>query len=75
MKDYLKLITDGPKNKWVYYLLYLPALLLIGICVMFLLMGVLPELIAWFFGAACLIWIIIWPISKVYELITGNKIL
>ena len=69
-----KWIEHGPKNKYVYYLLYAPAMLLGSIGVIFLLMGI-PELIAWAFGAACVIWVVIWPLSKVYELITGKKIL
>lgn len=69
-----RLIEHGPKNKYAYYLLYVPALLLASIAVIFLLMGI-PELIAWAFGASCLIWIVIWPLSKIYELFTGKKIL
>jgi hypothetical protein len=50
-------------------------LALTSIPVFFLLMGVIPELIAWAFAASCLIWVILWPVSKVYELRTGRKIL
>lgn len=69
-----KWLEHGPKNKYAYYLLYVPAMLLVAIVVIFLLMGI-PELIAWAFGAACLIWIVIWPLSRIYELFTGKKIL
>ena len=75
MRRYVyRLLERGPKNKYAYYLLYIPAMILVGIAVLLLLMG-MPELIAWAFGAACIIWVVIWPLSKVYELFTGKKIL
>lgn len=69
-----KWLESGPKNRYAYYLLYVPLLALASIALIFLLMGI-PELIAWAFGAACIIWVVIWPLSKVYELFTGKKIL
>lgn len=75
MRKYVyRLLERGPKNKYAYYLLYVPALLLASVVIIFLLMGI-PELIAWAFGASCLIWIVAWPLSKIYELLTGKKIL
>jgi hypothetical protein len=43
--------------------------------VLFLLMGVLPELIAWGFGIACVFWVImviLWPVIKTIKWVIGK---
>ena len=76
MKDKIfNWLYHGPKNRLLYYLVYIPIMMLLATVVIFLLMGVLPELIAWAFGFSCLIWAIAWPAAKIYELIAGRKIL
>ena len=68
------LVTNGPKNK-LWFIAYVPALILASVLIIFLLMAVLPELIAWTFGLACIVSAIVWPIAKIIELITGKKML
>ncbi|MCK9326420.1 MAG: hypothetical protein M0P69_13085 [Bacteroidales bacterium] len=68
------IVVNGPKNK-VWYIIYIPVMLAMAAVVLFLLMGVLPELIAYGFGLACIIWVITWPVIKIIEWVTGRKIL
>jgi hypothetical protein len=67
--------TDKPpKNKFLK-LIYWPAFIIVGLFLFGMITIVLPELAAWAFGFSCLIWIVVWPIMKIYEWITGKKVL
>ena len=68
-------LIEGPENKLFRIFVYWPVFLVVGALAVFLIIGVLPELVAWGFGLSCIIWCVYWPIAKVYELITGRKVL
>lgn len=68
------IVVNGPKNK-IWYIIYIPAMLAMFAIVLFLLMGVLPELIAWGFGIACAFWVImvmLWPVIKTIKWVIGK---
>jgi hypothetical protein len=68
-------IENGPKNRIAYYLFYIPVMVAMSLVVLALFMGVLPEAVAWAFAGACLLTVILWPIIKIAERITGRKML
>lgn len=76
MKDkILDWLINGPESRPARFLIYYPAFLIVGCITLFLVFGIIPELIAWAFGFSCLIWAVYWPTAKIYEMITGKKVL
>lgn len=75
LNNFSNWIENGPKNKIAYYLFYVPVMLALSLLALLLLTGVLPETVAWAFAAACLLTVILWPLIKLIEWITGREIL
>lgn len=71
---FLSWIDTGPKNKVLRYVVYYPTLLLLGVAAIALLM-VVPEILAYVFGTLCILWVVVWPVAKIYEWLMGKKIL
>lgn len=65
-------IDNGPKNKVLRYIVYYPVMILLGLASMALLM-IIPEFIAYLFGAACILGIVVWPCIKLHEWLTSRK--
>ncbi|MFA5384005.1 MAG: hypothetical protein WC364_04975 [Eubacteriales bacterium] len=68
-------LIEGPENKLLRIFVYWPVFLITTVVIIFLVFAIIPELIAWCFGFSCIIWVVVWPITKIYELITGRKVL